>query len=453
MPRDDLAFGDDFRLSAESAEMPRRGHPGGVAFAERNARRMRTSHAKGVRPTPARAIDRARLFARLDEARSRPIVWVQGPPGSGKTTLIATYVEARQLGCLWLKLDPADAEPATFLHELAAAARQVAPGARLPRFGPEYALGLDAFFRRFFRRLFELLPPPFLFVIDDCHAVAPSAPLFTFLLDGLSEVAPQCNAILLSRQGPPPPLAVHQARETLEVIGSDELRLTPAEVEAMARLRGVNDEAQVRTLVKAVDGWAAGLVLLLAASRAPNGRGRPLTAGPQTFGYLASEVFDRMDGATQRVLLETALLPWVDASVAEGPLGIIGAGEVLARLAQDGYFTTSLGEPGPRFQYHPLFQAFLRERAGALLPSGQLAHLRRAAAAAMAEVGDEDDAVGLLREARAWPELADLLLRCGPGLLDSGRAAVLLEWLATRIIIDVIPFTVVIVAFCIVMFA
>jgi LuxR family maltose regulon positive regulatory protein len=388
------------------------------------------AHAKGVRPAPTQAIDRERLFARLDEARSRPIVWLQGPPGSGKTTLLATYVAARRLRCLWLRLDPADVEPATFLHELAAAARQVAPGVRLPRFGPEYVLGQDAFFRTFFRRLFDSLPSPFLLVLDDCHAVPAATPLFPLLLEGLAEVASGTNAVLLSRHGPPSPLVVLRAKEALEVIGGDELRLSPTEVEAIARLRGMTDAAYVNDLVQAVDGWTAGVVLLLAAARGRTGPRRQLTAGPQTFEYFASEVFDRMDGATQRVLLETALLPWIDAGVAEERLGIVGAGAVLAGLARDAYFTVVLGESGPRYQYHSLFLSFLRERAGEQLPSDRLASLRRAAAAALAEAGDEASAVALLRDAGAWPELADLLVRCGPGLLDAGRAGALAEWLA-----------------------
>ncbi|HVO21188.1 MAG TPA: AAA family ATPase [Anaeromyxobacter sp.] len=388
------------------------------------------AHTKSAIPAPANAIDRDRLFSRLDQARSRPNVWLQGPPGSGKTTLLATYLKARRLSCLWLRLDPADADPATFLHEIAAAARRAAPKVRLPRFGPEYALGQDAFFRTFFRRLFDSLPPPFLLVFDDCHAVPAAAPLFALLQEGLAEVASGINAILLGRQGPPPALVVLQTKEALEVIGGEELRLSPAEVEAVARLRGTTDAGFTSALVRAVDGWAAGVVLLLAAAQGWDGSQSQLSAGPQTFEYFASEVFKQMDAGAQRVLLETALLPWIDVGVAEERLGIAGAGAVLAGLARDGYFTVVLAGPGPRYQYHSLFQSFLRGRAYEQLPSDRLASLRRAAAAAMAEAGDEASAVMFLRDAGAWPELANLLVRCGPGLLDAGRAGALAEWLA-----------------------
>ncbi|MGH8626641.1 MAG: hypothetical protein ACREYC_15685, partial [Gammaproteobacteria bacterium] len=42
--------------------------------------------AKLTRPQASNAVLRHRLFTRLDEAQERPIVWIHGPPGAGKTT-------------------------------------------------------------------------------------------------------------------------------------------------------------------------------------------------------------------------------------------------------------------------------------------------------------------------------------------------------------------------------
>src|SRR5258706_501911 len=56
--------------------------------------KMPAALGKFTRPRPVGALARARLFRALDEAREHPAVWVAGPPGAGKTTLVSTYVIA-----------------------------------------------------------------------------------------------------------------------------------------------------------------------------------------------------------------------------------------------------------------------------------------------------------------------------------------------------------------------
>ena len=75
--------------------------------------------AKTTRPTLAATVARPRLFHLLDRARRRPVTWVGGPPGAGKTTLVASYLRARKVRTLWYQLDEGDADVATFFYYLA----------------------------------------------------------------------------------------------------------------------------------------------------------------------------------------------------------------------------------------------------------------------------------------------------------------------------------------------
>src|SRR5512139_3187543 len=53
-------------------------------------------------------VARERLFVRLDENRGRPLIWIEGPPGAGKTALVASYLEARGITALWYQVDQGD---------------------------------------------------------------------------------------------------------------------------------------------------------------------------------------------------------------------------------------------------------------------------------------------------------------------------------------------------------
>jgi LuxR family maltose regulon positive regulatory protein len=50
--------------------------------------------AKVVPPILKGVIPRTRLFGLLDNLRERPVIWVCGPAGCGKTTLVGSYLEA-----------------------------------------------------------------------------------------------------------------------------------------------------------------------------------------------------------------------------------------------------------------------------------------------------------------------------------------------------------------------
>jgi ATP/maltotriose-dependent transcriptional regulator MalT len=70
--------------------------------------------AKLTPPRSEGLLRRERLFEQLDQARTRPAVWIAAPPGAGKTSLLASYLDARKLPTLWYQLDSGDADPATF---------------------------------------------------------------------------------------------------------------------------------------------------------------------------------------------------------------------------------------------------------------------------------------------------------------------------------------------------
>ena len=79
----------------------------------------KASLGKITRPNVSAVLPRKRLFALLDSQSAA--AWVTGPPGCGKTTLAASWLDHAGLRSLWYQLDEGDADIATFFYYLSVA--------------------------------------------------------------------------------------------------------------------------------------------------------------------------------------------------------------------------------------------------------------------------------------------------------------------------------------------
>lgn len=389
--------------------------------------------AKLTRPTLAVVHERKRLFRLLDAAREKPIVWIAAPAGSGKTTLVASYLGARRLPHIWYSLDAGDTDPASFFYYLRLSVESgVSPRtAQLPLLTPEYVPGLPTFTRNFFRLFFARIKQPGVAVFDNFERLPEDSHLHDLLPIGLAETPPRITAIIISRAEPPASLARARAAGALRVIGWDDLRLTQRESLAIGRLRARWSKEHLLALHEKTQGWVAGLVLLMEEGAPRAGRRSPNPASSHSvlFDYFAEELVRRVEPLTQTLLLTTSLLPKITAAAAQQFTGIEQAESLLNSLVRRNYFTFKLDSPSPTYEYHPLFRAFLQSRAHAVYPPAELNGLRRRAAALLEADGLAEDAAALLIEAGEWNGLARLSLSQAPTLLAHGRGSVLARWI------------------------
>jgi LuxR family maltose regulon positive regulatory protein len=384
--------------------------------------------AKFAAPRPRNACKRERLFAWLDRGREGAGIWISGPPGAGKTTLIATYVDARDLACFWYNVDRGDADVASFFYNLGIAARQFAPRRKqpLPLFTPEHARGVAAFSRGFFREFFSRLGAPCVLILDNYQDATEASQIHDALSEGWAEIPQGVCVVALSRSDPPPQLACRRANQLLQCLTWDELKFDDDEVRDLVRSRAPNvTEISLEALGRA-DGWAAGLILLL-ESRDKSGSAMPQGAPPQVlFDYFADQVFNRVEQGARNFLLTTAFLTRFSAGMAEALTTHRGAERVLAYLARYNLFTTRYGE---YFQYHPLFRQFLLARARESFPADRLMAVRNDAARLLDSSSMVEDAIDLWLESQDWDAVAMATKEQAPALLTQGRHAVVTRWL------------------------
>ena len=188
----------------------------------------------------------------------------------------------------------------------------------------------------------------------------------------------------------------------------------------------------IRSLYDIADGWCAGLVLLLDQLRS-EGRASPAPREPSSevlFDYFAGEIFKKAPPAVQKVLLHTAFLPQVTPAMAGTLTGEPTAGEILATLHEQNYFTNKQAVRGePMYEYHPLFRDFLLSQALRMYSPSDRARIPRTAAGLLHAAGQIEAAARLLRDAEDWATLAQLIQRHAQSLVAQGRAQTLEEWL------------------------
>lgn len=391
---------------------------------------------KVTRPVLRGSLPRDRLYRVLDETRDRPVVWVSGPPGCGKTTLISGYIESHRLPCLWYHVDEGDADIASFFRYMRLAAGQFAPGKRnpLPSPGPASAARASPFVRRYFADLFKQIGSPSVLVFDDWQNAGPRSPLDETVREGISLLPEGVRAVFISWSDPPPDFVREVDHRRLETIGWKELRLTLEETKGIARIqrKDPSDEL-VRYLHGRTGGWATGVLLLL--EKAHLDGIEPQRIGKQTpreiMDYLGGRQFELLDGDTRAFLVKTSFLPRITAKAAETLTGNPRAGRILSHLNRNNLFTELHPGDEPIYEYHSLFREFLLQRADELLSPEETCAARHRTAALLEATGQTEDAVELMRGCGDFRGMCRVIRKEARSLVGQGRSRMLADWLAS----------------------
>lgn len=360
---------------------------------------------------------RERLFSLIGAAHGRDaVVWVDGPAGAGKTTLGASLARQERLPAIWYRVDAADSEPGVFFAELTQLAEHRRKAQELPIYDARLAVDPRRFAHRFFRAFFARLPAGRLLVFDDYHEIAADSPLHEVFGALLAEHDAGHRVLVLSRGAPPAALMQAIPSGRLTRLGWEALRLDQKETGKIARLllpKGTSTRAVAATLNRRVQGWAAGLILLLQQAAAGG-----LIADvaeqptPDTVGdFFAAEIERRSRTEDLNVLEGLALLPLFSLEMAQQFLPAARAEELLERLYRQNFFLSRDGAVLPVYRFHPLLREHLLKRLAVHAAPKELGALQLRAAAGLESAGYLPDAFELYLQACAWREGEALFMR------------------------------------------
>ncbi len=388
------------------------------------------------RPTQKDACLRHRLFKLLDKVRCYPVIWVSAPAGSGKTTLISSYIETEKNPCLWYKIDNDDEDITTFFYYMGQAVKKIAPRKRkpMPLLTPEYLQGIPAFTRRYFEELFARLKGSSLIVFDNYQEVYNESSFHEMIHNALLQIPDGINVVVISRSDPPDALIRLKANGQMAMLRWEDIRLTEDETREVVSRRDkeLDTPEMIGCLHHLSDGWAAGLVLISGAVKRdkinPELIGRHSFA--EIFTYFTREAFSRLDNPTQAFFLTTAFFPQMTVRMAEELTGNPASGNILNDMNRNNYFIARHLHAEAVYEYHPLYRDFLITKSLQTFSSESLSDIRRCAAVILEKIGQTESAIALLRDNRDIEKMTEIIITHASEMVKQGRYRVLQEWLS-----------------------
>ena len=388
---------------------------------------------------PPFVVTRPRLVDRL-RSSDAPVTVVVGPPGSGKTQLVASWItETRPSGAVaWITLEPDD-HACPFWTMIVEALRDAGLAISPSLAASIVSTPVD---RSFLSRLaaeLTRLQKPALLVLDGVSDLAGTrwAAELEFVM---RHTAPLLRLVLISRWDPPMPTHRYRLAGRLLEIRSADLAFTAKESAKLLSLHGVHlSPAKLTSLLEHTEGWAAGLRLFAMALQDRHDADQvvdTITGNEATIAeYFFDEVLRIQPAYVRSFLLDISILDTFTAELAEAVSGRADARGILAGLERRNAFIQPVAEFSPVYRFHRLFAELLLAQLLCAAPD-RLRQLHHRAAAWFDERGQTAEAIAHAVKAADWDTAAAIVIRhyaIGRLLLDgrSGRLGMLLRHLPT----------------------
>ncbi len=416
-------------------------------------------------PVPRRNyVVRQALFDQLSHCEDMGVIFVRGGAGTGKTTLLSSFIRDTGLKNIgWFSLDASNSNVYSFWCYFVAAA-----SAFLENDDSFLTLLRSNFDVSHMENLLTMLinqlcgEEDYYVVLDDVHCIGDAALMHTleFFIGAMPE---NLHLFMLSREDPPVYLGSLAVSGRLMFIDGQQMQLSPEEGMSFLKqtLKLNKSDEELTRLNTYAEGWIGGLQLAAAAGTAGKKSGILLHAGGGIAAeYLTREIFESLTQSERSFLIGTGYLAYFDAGICAQIFDgfLLADFELMIEgLTQKNLFIICIDEQNSVYRYHNILSEYLvqqfsrlpEERKNALLTKSVTAFEQRGnPEEAMRELCMAGDYENVMRVAHtrggsieAWCYLdkvplhqliedADLAAQCfmyNLGRLDIERCRVLYE--------------------------
>ncbi|MBE0434123.1 hypothetical protein IBX73_11760, partial [candidate division WOR-3 bacterium] len=321
-----------------------------------------------------KTLERNRLIDTLSQNLDKKVILLCAGAGYGKTTLLSHFLARTGVPAVYYHLEPTDAEPAVFFSYLVAGLQKLNTSfgkkvAQLRHLLNQPQRYLDLISGTFINEVVESIKEDTYIILEDYHALRPSAAIDNALNYIFRNMPPNLHFIITSRSEPELYTALMRARDEFFDVTTQQLRFTKDEISRLFRnIYAIPLAARdLEWVEKYSEGWPVSLRLMIQATRHParlasSEHARSMTAGylrsqAGLFNYFAQEIYFQETPRMRRFLLECSLFEWLDPDLCNAATGRRNSRVLLAELARRNAFIFSLPEYG--YRLHNLFREFL----------------------------------------------------------------------------------------------
>ncbi|MCB1985920.1 MAG: hypothetical protein H6936_02325 [Burkholderiales bacterium] len=386
---------------------------------------------KIVPPSCEYVFERERLFKLIEEKQTYRVIWVNGPPGAGKTIFIASLLKRQQAKFLWYRIDSSGNKWEDIFYFLTLAANKNYPWKKLklPTFTTEYSGDIKNFARIFFRQLFASLVRESAIVLDNCQEMEKDADFSRLLQVAVDELPHGIQLICISRNRPNAVLRRLRINNELLEIGSTELKFNNLESRTFInKLAPQLTKQQIQQILSRTQGWAAGIVLMLEQFHKV-GFTDNFDFNENISDYLISEIFSYIPKEHHKFLVSSALFTQFTPGMAIELTKYKRAKNYLDELVAKNFLIDRTACSPPSYSYHPLFRGALLDNASNLFTQENWQILQHKAAMILIAQNRPIEAMLLYQQLRDWLSLKNLLLQQAEKLIKMGRYQSVCKWI------------------------
>jgi LuxR family maltose regulon positive regulatory protein len=382
-----------------------------------------------------RLVLRFRLFKRLNRGMHSKLSLVCAPAGSGKSTLVSSWLLRQETRTVWISLDENDDDWTRFFLYMITALERSESGtgtASLELLNSEKPLSYEELMTNIIEDL-SMAQRDCILVFDDFHLIRSRQvhTALTFLIDNLP---PKIHLVILARTEPSLPIAKLRAQRQLTQITAGDMQFNLAEAEEfLTHVMNLNlTQKEISALTERTEGWVVGLQLAALSIRDGrkssefinnlSGKDRHIA------DYLVDEVLARQTEEVQSFLLKTSVLERMCGGLCNSMLAISNSEAILETIERLNLFIIPLDNAREWYRYHHLFGELLLARLERQHPDAFIP-LNRRACRWHKKQDLLEEAVRYAFKAKDYKEAALIVEQIGHATYWANRSDTLRKWL------------------------